>query len=73
MKKTELKHLIKEIITEGDTDVVDTDAIMQSLFNVSYTPDLYNICNAIAPKSVASGMSRRQLLDIIRDVLLSRS
>jgi hypothetical protein len=68
----ELKVLVKKIIKEEIKPNPSPDNIIDSLQKITSDIDLYNICYAIAPNSVASGWDREQLLDIINDVLNSR-
>ena len=68
----ELRSLVKQIIKEEVNYKPSPDNIVDSLQKITNDTDLYNICYAIAPKSVTSGWDRKTLLDVISDVLYSR-
>ncbi|MFA5067740.1 MAG: hypothetical protein WC466_06885 [Candidatus Izemoplasmatales bacterium] len=83
-KKTnlnELKTIVEQVIKEeskkysflsNSHSIPRPQDIVNSLSKIDDDGDIFNICYAIAPDSVAAGWSRNQLLDIIYDVLRSR-
>lgn len=84
-KKTslnELRTLIEQVVKEesrktpyplnSNSNHPQPQDVVDSLSKISDYVDLFNICYAIAPDSVAKGWDRNQLLDVINDVLLSR-
>ena len=50
----------------------DENVSVSSISKIEDDNDLFNICYAIAPNSIAIGWERKQLLDTVEDVLLSR-
>lgn len=68
----ELKQVVKQIIKENVDGEPNVDDVINSLKQIRNDNDLYNICYAISPKSIASGWGRETLLDTIYDILHSR-
>jgi hypothetical protein len=63
---------INRILTDMD-NLGKAYQMAEALGRVENDKDLYLLAKAISPKSIASGWTRRQILETIEDVLLSRA
>ena len=66
------QETINRILTDMD-NLSKAYEMSEALGRVENDKDLYLLAKAIAPESIASGWTRRQILETIEDVLLSRA